>query len=77
MYIYTFFLSVGNTTIPDVEFYDIETNKWFDAMPMNLNRSALSACVIAGLPNAKEYSYMCKFLHRSGMPDACWQGLNG
>lgn len=23
---------------------------------MNLNRSALSACIISGLPNAKEYS---------------------
>lgn len=27
---------------------------------MNLSRSALSACVIAGLANAREYSYLGK-----------------
>lgn len=27
---------------------------------MNLNRSALSACVISGLSNAREYSYLSK-----------------
>ncbi|XP_022920023.1 kelch-like protein 10 isoform X2 [Onthophagus taurus] len=46
----------GSTTINFVECYDPENNEWFDAAPMNLNRSALSACVISGLPNAKEYS---------------------
>ncbi|GJQ71204.1 hypothetical protein Trydic_g1101 [Trypoxylus dichotomus] len=47
---------VGSTTINFVECYDPENNEWYDAAPMNLNRSALSACVISGLPNAKEYS---------------------
>ncbi|KAK9739181.1 Kelch motif [Popillia japonica] len=46
----------GSTTINFVECYDPENNEWYDAAPMNLNRSALSACVISGLPNAKEYS---------------------
>lgn len=39
-----------------MECYDAETNSWYGASPMNLNRSALSACVISGLPNAKDYS---------------------
>lgn len=30
---------------------------------MNLNRSGLSACVIAGLENAREYSYLGKALY--------------
>ncbi|KAK7863877.1 hypothetical protein R5R35_007211 [Gryllus longicercus] len=50
----------GTTTIAYVECYDAETNEWYDASPMNLNRSALSACVIPGLPNAREYSYLSK-----------------
>ena len=27
---------------------------------MNLNRSALSACVLAGLPNARDFSFISK-----------------
>ncbi|XP_046492145.1 kelch-like protein 10 [Neodiprion pinetum] len=50
----------GSTTIAYVECYDSESNEWYDASPMNLNRSALSACVIAGLVNAREYSYLSK-----------------
>ncbi|CAG5102462.1 Similar to KLHL10: Kelch-like protein 10 (Homo sapiens) [Cotesia congregata] len=50
----------GYTTIADVECYDPETNEWYDASSMNLNRSALSACVIPGLSNAKDYSYLSK-----------------
>lgn len=46
----------GSTTINYVECYDAEANEWFDAAPMNLNRSALSACVISGLSNARDYS---------------------
>lgn len=48
----------GSTTINYVECYDADANEWFDAAPMNLNRSALSACVIRGLSNAREYSYV-------------------
>lgn len=50
----------GSTTINFVECYDTEANEWFDAAPMNLNRSALSACVLSGLPNARDYSYIGK-----------------
>lgn len=46
----------GSTTINYVECYDADANEWFDAAPMNLNRSALSACVISGLSNARDYS---------------------
>ncbi|KZC09505.1 Kelch-like protein 10 [Dufourea novaeangliae] len=50
----------GSTTIAYAECYDADSNEWYDASPMNLNRSALSACVIAGLTNAREYSYQSK-----------------
>ncbi|XP_034186020.1 kelch-like protein 10 [Osmia lignaria lignaria] len=50
----------GSTTIAYAECYDADSNEWYDASPMNLNRSALSACVIAGLANASEYSYQSK-----------------
>ncbi|XP_020277572.1 kelch-like protein 10 [Pseudomyrmex gracilis] len=50
----------GSSTIAYVECYDADYNEWYDASPMNLSRSALSACVIAGLANAREYSYLGK-----------------
>ncbi|XP_066583829.1 kelch-like protein 10 [Prorops nasuta] len=50
----------GTTTIASVECFDVDSNEWYDAAPMNLTRSGLSACVIAGLPNAREYSYLSK-----------------
>ncbi|KAI4486744.1 hypothetical protein M0804_006114 [Polistes exclamans] len=50
----------GTTTIAYVECYDADNNEWYDASPMNLNRSALSACVISGLSNARDYSYLSK-----------------
>lgn len=43
-----------------VECYDPDTNEWYNASPMNLNRSALCACVISGLSNVREYSYLSK-----------------
>lgn len=46
----------GSTTINHVECYDINTNEWLEAAPMCLNRSALSACVISSLKNARDYS---------------------
>lgn len=54
------FIYKGTTTISFVEVYDPETNDWFDCSAMNLNRSALSACVLSGLPNGREYSYLSK-----------------
>ncbi|XP_044765386.1 kelch-like protein 10 isoform X2 [Coccinella septempunctata] len=48
----------GSTTINYVEYYDPESNEWLDASSMNLNRSALSVCVVSGLPNSREYSFL-------------------
>ncbi|XP_008198985.2 kelch-like protein 10 isoform X1 [Tribolium castaneum] len=48
----------GSSTINFVEYYDPEADDWYDASPMNLNRSALSACVISGLPNTEDYSIL-------------------
>lgn len=53
-------ITTGSSTIAYVECYDADYNEWYDASPMNLSRSALSACVIAGLANAREYSYLGK-----------------
>ncbi|XP_046397884.1 kelch-like protein 10 [Ischnura elegans] len=50
----------GYTTVPLVEYYDEKTGQWNHASSMNLNRSALSVCVIPNLPNAMEYSYLSK-----------------
>ncbi|CAG9855787.1 unnamed protein product [Phyllotreta striolata] len=48
----------GSTTINYVEYYDAESNEWYDAASMNVSRSALSACVVHGLPNVKEYTFL-------------------
>ncbi|CAH1119729.1 unnamed protein product [Phaedon cochleariae] len=48
----------GSTTINYVEYYDTDSNEWYDAASMNVSRSALSACVVHGLPNAKDYSFL-------------------
>ncbi|CAG4962784.1 unnamed protein product [Colias eurytheme] len=60
----------GSTTIPHVECYDGDTMEWYDAAPMNLTRSALSACVIAGLPNARAFSYLAKAVPAAGADQA-------
>ncbi|CAH0729985.1 unnamed protein product, partial [Brenthis ino] len=60
----------GNTTIPHVECYDGDTLEWYDAAPMNLTRSALSACVLAGLPNARSFSYLAKAVPAAGADQA-------
>nr|CAH7720231.1 unnamed protein product [Callosobruchus chinensis] len=48
----------GSTTINYVEYFDPESNEWYDASSMNVSRSALSACVVHGLPNAKDYTFL-------------------
>ncbi|KAL3285261.1 hypothetical protein HHI36_019371 [Cryptolaemus montrouzieri] len=48
----------GSTTINYVEYYDPDSNEWLVASSMNLNRSALSVCVVSGLPNSREYSFL-------------------
>ncbi|XP_018899627.2 kelch-like protein 10 isoform X1 [Bemisia tabaci] len=45
----------GVTTIYHVECFDEKTNEWYEATDMNIYRSALSACVIMGLPNVYDY----------------------
>jgi kelch-like protein 10 len=45
----------GVTTIYHVECFDERTNEWYEATDMNIYRSALSACVIMGLPNIYDY----------------------
>ncbi|KAK7861883.1 hypothetical protein R5R35_002850 [Gryllus longicercus] len=45
----------GVTTIYHVECYDDRSNEWYEATDMNIYRSALSACVIMGLPNVYDY----------------------
>jgi kelch-like protein 10 len=43
--------------IASVEYYDADFDQWHEASSMNMKRDGLSACVLAGLPNAKEYSH--------------------
>lgn len=60
---------LGSKTIEYVEKYNTEQNMWFTINSMNLNRSALGACVLPGLSNAKDYSYVYKSL-TLGLPEA-------
>ncbi|XP_052435689.1 kelch-like protein 10 [Carassius gibelio] len=46
----------GLSTTSDVECYDEKTNEWFDANEMAIFRSALSCCIISGLPNMAQYA---------------------
>ena len=46
----------GLTTICDVEYYNIMTDEWSVACNMEILRSALSCCVVHGLPNMAEYT---------------------
>ncbi|XP_060518046.1 kelch-like protein 10 [Cylas formicarius] len=57
-YIYVIGGFNGSTTINSVEYYDTVADEWDNAVSMNLNRSALSACVLSGLPNSKDYSLL-------------------
>ncbi|GFR96352.1 kelch-like protein 10 [Elysia marginata] len=36
---------------------------WYDATDMSLYRSALSACVVKGLPNVQEYIYQNRMVN--------------
>ena len=47
----------GNMTIGDVECYNDETDEWLDVTDMNVGRSALSACVLSDLPNARKFTH--------------------
>uniref|UniRef100_A0A1B6GHM5 Kelch-like protein diablo n=1 Tax=Cuerna arida TaxID=1464854 RepID=A0A1B6GHM5_9HEMI len=45
----------GIATIHQVECFDDRANEWYEATDMNVFRSALSACVVANLPNINDY----------------------
>ncbi|KAM9340226.1 kelch-like protein 10 [Symphorus nematophorus] len=46
----------GFTTSSNVEYYDAVTNEWSEACDMEIFRSALSCCVVSGLPNIARYT---------------------
>jgi len=45
----------GFMTTFNAEYYDEKANEWHDVQDMGINRSALSCCVVPGLPNIREY----------------------
>ncbi|GFO21308.1 kelch-like protein 10 [Plakobranchus ocellatus] len=55
----------GVTTIFNVECYDSTADEWYDATDMSLYRSALSACVVKGLPNVQDYIYQNRVVNDS------------
>ncbi|KAI5698457.1 hypothetical protein M8J76_006540 [Diaphorina citri] len=61
----------GVTTIYHVECYDEKTDEWYEATDMNIYRSALSACVIMGLPNVYDYIHQ----HRDSLMEEKRQKL--
>lgn len=46
----------GFTTTNKAECYNESTNQWFKVCDMGIFRSALSCCVVSGLPNMAEYT---------------------
>ncbi|XP_066575860.1 kelch-like protein 10 [Amia ocellicauda] len=46
----------GFSATASVECYDKEANEWYDACDMSFSRSALSCCVLPGLPNMADYT---------------------
>ena len=40
-----------------MECFDGTTEEWYDATDMNINRSALKACVVRGLEDVTAYTY--------------------
>jgi kelch-like protein 10 len=49
------------TTRHEIEYYDEKYNEWFEASTMNACRRALSACVVTGVPNVRDY------IHKEGI----------
>uniref|UniRef100_A0A8C5PFK1 Kelch like family member 10 n=1 Tax=Leptobrachium leishanense TaxID=445787 RepID=A0A8C5PFK1_9ANUR len=46
----------GFSTTFNAECFDEKNNEWYDVCDMNIYRSALSCCVVPGLPNVREYA---------------------
>ncbi|XP_058262933.1 kelch-like protein 10 [Hemibagrus wyckioides] len=42
-------------TTSTCEYYDVYKDKWFEVKDMNISRSAVSCCVVSGLPNVTAY----------------------
>ncbi|XP_021934201.1 kelch-like protein 10 [Zootermopsis nevadensis] len=47
----------SETSSCQVERFDDRRNKWYEVADMNTYRTAMSACVVKGLPNAGDYIY--------------------
>lgn len=47
----------GVVTISHTECYDPEQNTWLEASDMSIQRSALTACVVHGLANVRDYTH--------------------
>lgn len=47
----------GMVTIAHTECYDAEQNTWLEASDMNIQRSALTTCVVHGLANVRDYTH--------------------
>ncbi|GAA6066045.1 kelch-like protein 10 isoform X3 [Tachysurus ichikawai] len=46
----------GEGTTSRCEYYDVYKDEWFDIQDMNISRSAVSCCVVSGLPNVTDYT---------------------
>ncbi|XP_067281820.1 kelch-like protein 10 [Pseudorasbora parva] len=45
----------GLSTCSDVEYYNQMTNEWDEACDMSISRSAVSCCILSGLPDVTQY----------------------
>lgn len=48
----------GSATTNRVEYYDADTRVWLQAHEMGILRSALSCCIVSGVPNIEEYTLL-------------------
>lgn len=46
----------GSTPTSKVEYYDADTREWLKAHDMGIFRSALSCCIVSGVPNIADYT---------------------
>ncbi|XP_029299567.1 kelch-like protein 10 [Cottoperca gobio] len=65
----------GFTTSYNVEYYDATTDEWSEACDMEIFRSALSCCVVSGLPNMAEYTVPRDTLTLSCLDDVSVESL--
>ncbi|XP_075961087.1 kelch-like protein 10 [Anarhichas minor] len=47
----------GRAPCSNVEYYEATTEEWTEACPLDISRSAVSCCVLSGLPNMAEYVF--------------------